>query len=257
MFLRVIFVLLLLVTLSVLLADNIVLAADPWMPYNGEPQSGKPGYCIEIAKTVFEKAGHKVDYQVMPYSRAIQGARTGSVVGVVGATESDVPDFVFPENELGISNTGFYVKKGDNWKYSGVSSLRNKKIGVIMDYTYGDEVFDQYISESEKSKSSNVYVSTGDNPLERLIQMLSAGRLDIVIEDKLVMQYNLNLAKKQSTIIQASDLSSLSKVYIAFPPNNPKSKEYARILSDGIAEMRKSGELKKILAKYGLADWKK
>jgi polar amino acid transport system substrate-binding protein len=45
-------------------------------------------------------------------------------------------------------------------------------------------------------------------------------------------------------------------VYIAFSPGNPKSQEYAQILSKGIQQLRASGELATILKKYGMSDWK-
>lgn len=44
-------------------------------------------------------------------------------------------------------------------------------------------------------------------------------------------------------------------MYIAFSPAISQSKEYARILSEGVDTLRKSGELKTILKKYGLDDW--
>jgi len=47
-----------------------------------------------------------------------------------------------------------------------------------------------------------------------------------------------------------------SKLYIAFSPKNPKSKEYAKLITDGIEQMRLSGELSQILAKYKLTDWR-
>jgi polar amino acid transport system substrate-binding protein len=54
----------------------------------------------------------------------------------------------------------------------------------------------------------------------------------------------------------AGTFGAPSKIYIAFSPANHKSKEYARILSEGIVSLRASGELKEILGKYGLDDWK-
>jgi polar amino acid transport system substrate-binding protein len=45
-------------------------------------------------------------------------------------------------------------------------------------------------------------------------------------------------------------------IYIAFSPNKSTSVRYAKMLSEGIVAMRKSGELQKILDKYGLQDWR-
>ncbi len=252
---RTILLLVIVLFTTILMADTIILAADPWMPYNGQSDSSNPGYCIEIAKAVFQKAGHKVTYQVLPFSRAIQDASNGKVNGVVGAAKTDVPDFIFPVNEIGISSSKFFVKKNSTWKYDGVKSLKNEKLGVVQDYTYGDETFDGFVEESIKNHSTNVEVARGDAPLEKLINMLLADRISVVVEDGLVMQYTLKHLGKTNDIKLASSLSDASKVYIAFPPNNPKSKEYAKILSDGISDMRASGELKKIMVKYGLTDW--
>jgi len=37
----------------------------------------------------------------------------------------------------------------------------------------------------------------------------------------------------------------------------PLNKAIAKMLSNGIIDLRKSGELKKILDRYGVKDWKK
>ena len=52
---------------TLLAGDPVVrLCADQWMPYNGDPADAKPGYVIELAKTIFEAKGLKVEYTVMP-----------------------------------------------------------------------------------------------------------------------------------------------------------------------------------------------
>ena len=35
------------------LADEMVVAADSWTPFNADPESDKPGYMIEIAQKMF------------------------------------------------------------------------------------------------------------------------------------------------------------------------------------------------------------
>jgi polar amino acid transport system substrate-binding protein len=43
---------------------------------------------------------------------------------------------------------------------------------------------------------------------------------------------------------------------VAFAPGVARSRDYARILDEGIAAMRASGELAKLLQRYGLKDWR-
>ncbi|MCF8068017.1 MAG: transporter substrate-binding domain-containing protein [Desulfobacterales bacterium] len=233
-------------------ADTIELVADEWCPYNCEPDSAAPGFIIEIAQTVFEKAGHDVIYKNVNWARAILQTRDGKHTAIVGASVGDAPDFIFPEEELGNLDTSFFIKTERNWEYTGIASLKDMSLGAIKGYAYGDEL-DTYISENKDSKT--VQLSTGDDALDNMINKLILGRVDVIIEDKNVL---LLAAKEKGILDQIKHAGSdtLDPLYIAFSPANPKSAEYAQILSDGLKELRASGKLNDILSKYGLTDWK-
>jgi polar amino acid transport system substrate-binding protein len=38
---------------------------------------------------------------------------------------------------------------------------------------------------------------------------------------------------------------------------NPRAQAYADMLSDGVETLRRSGQLKRIMDRYGLPDWEK
>jgi len=57
-------------------------------------------------------------------------------------------------------------------------------------------------------------------------------------------------------IEKAGVLGKPNKVFVCFSPKNPKSKDYAKVLADGIKEMEKSGEIFRILKKYGVSTFK-
>ncbi|SFV56538.1 ABC transporter, periplasmic domain [hydrothermal vent metagenome] len=77
-----------------------------------------------------------------------------------------------------------------------------------------------------------------------------------MVEDPYVLEYYFKI-KNSHIPFKIAGSTYADNVYLAFSPNNPHSKEYAKILSEGINTLRKSGELDKILAKYGLHDWEK
>lgn len=231
---------------------TITLRTDTWCPYACDPKSKKPGFMIEIAKEAFKKAGHIVQYENMNWPRAVADVKSGKYDGLVACSKTDVPDFIFPNVPTGMTTTYIYTLKGSNWTYRNRDSLKNKKIGIINNYTYGDEI-DKLINE----KNSSLKSVSGEDPLLRLIQMTISKRLDGFIENPLVLDYTLNKIKKDKGIfsIASMDFSINPQLFIAFSPTNPKSKEYAKILDDGVIELRKSGRLKEILSKYGLSDW--
>ncbi|HBI14195.1 MAG TPA: hypothetical protein DDY20_01525 [Desulfobulbaceae bacterium] len=241
-------------------ADTITVKSDEWCPFNCEPGSDSPGYMIEIARKIFQKAGHELIYENMPWSRSIDHAKKGKIDAIPGATKGEVPDFIFPEEEFGASMTYFFVKKGSSWRFKDVSSLEGIRIGVQDDYEYGGMV-DEYIEK--KRDTLNVQVVKSDDPVTLNLKKLIKGNIDAYPEDKLVFLYK---AKSMGVLEQVEEAGIIpieskedfeaTKIYLAFSPANSKSNEYAKTLSDGIKQMRASGELQLILDKYGLKDWK-
>ena len=81
---------------STAIGETISLRADAWCPYTCDPGAAKPGFMIEIAKMALEPAGHKVDYKVLNWARAITETRKGKFTAIVGAAKDDAPDFIYP-----------------------------------------------------------------------------------------------------------------------------------------------------------------
>ncbi len=235
------------------LADTLTLKADNWMPFSGDGKA-ETGYLLDIARAVFEPLGHKVVYATGPWDQAVAEGRSGKCTGILGASPEDAQDFIYPSEEQGTSVQLFCVRSGSPWKYAGVGSLKAIKLGIIKDYTYFQEL-DDYI----KANPSGVLITTGDDALKGNLLKLVQGELGAVVDDRSVLKFTIakmNLQGKVQIALATADVVKPSKLYIAFSPKNPKSQDYARILSEGMATLRKSGQLQKILAKYGLTDWK-
>ena len=238
------------------LADTISLRADPWYPYNGEPGADKPGYMIEIARRIFEKRGVEVDYQLMNWELSLQQARKGRVDCVVGAFRTDAPDFLYPGNSLGEDVVGFFAARDNTdlaqWRYKDIKSLYNKRIGVVAAYSYS-EAIDRFVADN--ADNHWVHTARGYNPLERNIRMLLAGRLDLLIESSVVMKARLLQTGFSDAVVELDQLPKKGKLYIACSPQVDQARDYIRMLDQGIVQLRQSGELDNILARYGLTDW--
>lgn len=235
------------------IAQNLVLVADKWCPYNCKPKDTKPGFIVEIAREVFARHDIHVKYEIMPWSRAIDMAKQGVVDGIIGATKDEVPDFIFPQFSQGASGTAFFVNPGETWRYDGMPSLQKIWLGVIQDYDYG-EVMNRYI----KARQGNgVDFVTGDNATQINIKKLYNKRLTAILEDPVVLSYQASVLNLKREFINAGNINTL-EVYIAFAPKKQKaSKRYAEILTDGMVWLRQTGQLQVILARYGLQDWVK
>jgi polar amino acid transport system substrate-binding protein len=233
-------------------ADRITIVADYWCPINCDPSSLQPGLMVEIAQIVFANAGHTIEYKIVPWARAIQDSREGKFTGIIGALRGDAPDFIFPENELlMVSPNAFFVKNDSKWSYNDIASLSNVKLAAVSGYDYG-EILNEYI----KKEGKNVDLASGEDAGERNIKKLLMGRVDVIVEAAPVLWYTAAKIGVTDQLKAAGQVSEAVGSYIAFSPAIAKSKEYARILSDGVDTLRKSGKLQEILQKYGLKDWK-
>jgi len=240
-----------LIYVNAVYAKSLTFLAEGWCPYTCPPSHNKNnGYLVDIVKAVFEKKGYSIDYEVMPYRRAIIFARTGKVNAIIGIYKEDAPDLIFPNTHQGLSRKYFFVNKNANWRYSGVSSLNElNSIGIMLGYDYGE--LSDYLEKSQKIVS----IMTGFNMLELTLKQLLTGRIQTFADDRLVVNYMLNrMGVPKGQVIEAGQLGETNKVYIAFSPEIEESKLYAEILEQGIDQLRDSGELAKILQKYKLKD---
>ena len=234
-------------------ADEIVLVADEWCPYNCSPDSEHKGFMVEIAEYSFARKGHTIHYAIVPWKRAIQGTRDGRYDGIIGAGKNETPDFIFPDMEIGLSRHTFYVNRGTTWKYSDLDSLEGITLGVVNNYSYGN-LFNDYI-QPNKNDSDKIQIVSGENALASNIRKLQMGRIDATIEDRLVFQHYLKENNIPDRFSEAG-IAYVEAVYICFSPRRVKAHEYADIITSGMRELRASGKLDQILEKYGITDWR-
>lgn len=230
------------------MANTIIIVGDSWCPYNCTSQEN-PGFLIKLAKTIFEKSGHAIEYSVVPWKRAKQGNIDGIYDGIVGMTKNEMTEklYVFPTLEIAESQFCFYAANDSQWTYTGIPSLKNVRLGVISGYGYGADStpIENYLKNNRNT--TRVQTVSGDHPLTQLIKMISLDRVSVIVEDSLVMDHTLIQMDYQSKLKKVGCLENVDNIHIAFSAKNPNSSQYAKILSNGIKEFKKSGEYDRIV----------
>ncbi len=231
---------------------EVVIAADEWCPFNCEPNSTMPGYMVEVTRRAFEldNPNHSVTYRILPWQRAISMAKHKSIDGIIGATEKEAEGLHLTTRSLGISDSIFFVQSHSPWRFDDIKNGTDQRvqIGGVKGYDYSTE-FDNYALNNPK----NIFYVYGENPLIMLINLLKKKKINALIEDGPVFWFKLKELGIDSHLFKsAGSTGEPSNVYVAF-----NQKIYADILDKGIAKIRTSGELEKILNKYNLTDWEK
>lgn len=221
------------------------------MPVNGDPTSDHPGYFIEIARAVFEPAGIKVDYGIVPWNDALKAVEAGEIDGIIGAGEREAAGLVVPREPIGEPRMCLFTRIANPWKLLNSASLGGRRIGCIEGYSYWDFV-DAYI----KAHPEQVTVLTGDNPVPDGIRRLLDGQIDVLPEALPVFAWNAKLLGHPLGRFNVAFTQPGEPIFVAFSRKTPEAKRYAEIFDDGMRRLRDSGKLKAILARYGLEDWR-
>ncbi|MDN3525916.1 transporter substrate-binding domain-containing protein [Halomonas sabkhae] len=232
-------------------ADRIVIASDEWCPYNCAPGSDKPGYVVELARHIFEKAGHEVVYKTLPWQRALQAGVDGDVTAVISVSEEpEGRQMIKPREPMGFYQVAFYTRADSDWQYDGVASLEGKAIGVIGGYSYF-LALDAYIARRPDRISTN----RGPTALERNLKMVANGRLEVTMDNSAVANYTIVQSGLQDKLRLAGKNPTATTLHLAFTKEQPNTAHYARLWTQGIRRLRESGELATFLGRYNVADW--
>lgn len=231
-------------------AKTIRLRADYWMPMNGEPGSERPGYVIEIAQAIFGPQGDTVDYAKLSWDETLKACRAGEIEGAIGASRIEGEGMVLPKATIGRSRIALWVRKDCKWAYAKTQSLGAITTGAIQSYSYWPE-FDEYLRNNPGSK---LKIYTGDAPLPEAIRDLRDGKIDAMPETMTVFIWNLREQGLQPSEFRMAYVHEGDDFFVAFAPN-AEGKRLAAEFDRGIARLRESGELSRILQRYGLGDW--
>ena len=246
-------------------AKVLVVASDEWCPYICD-DTHLPGFLVEIVTEIAASNGVTVKFALTPLARALDLSQKGEVDILLGLTLQHINDFKLQKSHLSFGGlyNDFYVRASDPWRFKSISDLatalkNNAILGTINGYEYGD-----IIGSLLKDNAAHIFSASGNSPLQRQLKMLRLGRLDILLDSRFTVQYQLSkLVNKSSltktpttakpSIIYAGTEGDFTPLFLGFSPL--LSKEQVQLFDDGLMNLRENGRLNKILTKYGVIDW--
>ncbi|MBU1283401.1 substrate-binding periplasmic protein [Pseudomonas sp. NPDC079086] len=231
-------------------AETLVIAGDIWCPVNCQPGSERPGIFVELAREIFAESGIEVQYQALNWARTLQQVRRGQLNAAIGAGVEDAPDFLFGATPVASSRNCFFTLPDSTWRFTGTASLAGQRLGVINDYSYGDEL-NTYIA-LHHGDSERIQIAAGDTALTLNIGKLMHGRVDVVLENAWVMQAMLASQGQAGGLREAGCRTPDVPIYLAFSPALESSPRYLALFEQGVQRYRANGRLQALLAAYGV-----
>jgi len=227
------FLILLFINYTALSKQVLTLATTHWCPYTCDFKGNANGIVGDIIKNSLLNHGISLTVQHFPWSRAINLVNSNKIDGLLTATPEEAPNLLFSDSPIGNYQMCFYTLPESNWLLKPTLNLDNNILLVIQDYGYG-EPLDSYITENKQT----VMTISGDDSINRSIKMLSLGRVDIIIEDKIVIQWALD--NKNVSDIQIREAGCLKEqpFYFALSPNK-KNITLMKELNETFVEVNK------------------
>ncbi len=235
--------------------EMITITGEQWPPYNSyvlNPQ--EPGTMFAILSAILEESDYGYHYAEKAWARAIVDTRSGLFDALIGPGIDDAPDLVFPAEEIAYCRIAFYVRRDSDWRFTGIESLEKVNVGVLKGMTYG-KLMDGYVKRHKHDKK-RISMMSGQDYLARNFAKLKMGRIDATLDDGLVISHFLKRTNQTDQFTNAGEVGKGYGVHIAFSPKYPHAQKMADMVTAGVRQLRQTGRIERILAKYGAQDWK-
>jgi len=234
----------------------ISLRADPSCPMSCDPSSPFPGYVIEMARAIYEPQGFQIDYQSTSWERLSRDFESGQIDIAVGVASSELSESLKTPAPIGWFSPAFAKLRGSAWHWTNDPSaaLQGQEIGAVP----GRHVpFLLRTIFDPASRTGAVFPLRMADSLSSGLRMLQQHRITLLLGDQRALDWGIRMAGGGPTL----EIVPLSEppipLFLAFtlaPLRQERSHILLGLWTDGLAHLRTTGELSRILARYGLQE---
>lgn len=228
--------------------EKMRFSVGDFPPYFDKAMSNQ-GVIAVVFKAAMAAEGVDVEYDFLPWARALEYAKDGTSPGSPGWTktpERDV-DFLFSEPFVNCVDGVFFLRDKPV-AFSSMADLRGLRIGVISRLTYGKEF--------AEAQSRNEFKTELAPASENLLRMLLSGRVDAVI-------LNRSVAAQEMTALPAADADRIGSAEapflikpwrLAVGKRNPEAQKIINTFNAGFVKIQRNGTYQRLMSDpaYGL-----
>lgn len=181
-------IILLLISVSFVLAETreehiFIFAFDPYMPPIQYIENNTPtGYSVEILDRIAEIEGFEVDYIPMTLSKSRKALNNGEIDGILGMNYSSdlAEEMEFSESFLN-SSVAMFVAEEHTGEIENIADLSGYTVSI-----QEDSVEYEFLNSFR-----GIQFNVASNQ-EYAFELLSAGRGDVFIGDRIIGEYRIN-----------------------------------------------------------------
>lgn len=222
-------------------AAPLLIVTDPWAPY-AYTEDGQPaGMDLEVTTQVFERMGVQVQWEFVPWRRALAMVEQGRADGVLDIfwTAARDSDLLYPGEPLSDAQFVLYQANARPHTFSHLDDLKGLKIGVVAGYDYGTAFMQHpgFERESAATEAAN-------------FGKLLLGRLDLLVTDRRTGAYAVRRQGLQRQVSPLPGSISERPQYLALR-RAPGMQALAERFSDELRRFKREPAYTALLDRYG------
>ena len=213
-------------------------ASDAWPPYVDPDEPGM-GLCAQVVRESLASQGLSLTMTILPWVRAELAVREGTIDLLPDTwwTTDRTRDYLYSDPYL-TTEIRFLKRRGDPFEYTGLPSLKGKRVGTIRGYGYDDAFLND--PGFERIEANDFLAN---------IRNLLAGRIDLTLEEPFVAAALLQKADPSlaSRVQFTQNPLALRKMYLVVGLRNPRAREIVDAFNRGLGVLTSNGRLAEIL----------
>jgi polar amino acid transport system substrate-binding protein len=236
-------------------ATTLKVCYDQWAPMTIFPseESSARGVVIDMLDQIYTSAGYQLKYYEVPLERGLDMVAEGlcDMLPEYLFSKNAEKDFVYASEKTFAYTSAFVARRNDPWRYNGIQSIKDKRIatGPGWDYSSMSVDYQNYIDDPKNSGLVEV-IAGYDDVVERIFRMIRENRVDLYVDNELVLQHVLNRLNLNDDlkIVRPGLEKKLVELPI-FSKKIPAAKrqKLIRVWNDGRVSLK--GEKEKLLLK--------
>ncbi len=217
---------------------TIILAYGDFPPYEFRSEGGAKGVLVDMVKDIFNEAGIPLELQFIPFKRAFEDTKRGEIDGIFSFFKTPERLAYFDYSSPLIKNElVLFVRKDSKMQYTGINSLKGKRIAVMLGFSYGPE-FDAATGVLRDISTSH----------QGSLQKVNRGRVDAYICDKVVGLYTAQKYNLLDELKYIQKPVATMNGHIGF--TKEKLADVISRVNAVISRMRQAGEINKRINEY-------
>ncbi|QLG87094.1 transporter substrate-binding domain-containing protein [Chitinibacter bivalviorum] len=219
-----------------------ICAENEWQPFSFSHKNKPTGASVELIQAALASQHIDTQFESGSYNRCLKLTLAGQYDAVLDIAKNAerAPQFLWPQLPFMVMKLHLIANKHIEPEPADYSAVAGKRFGITTGYEYPDELLKQHglIKIESNSELAN-------------FRQLAAGKIDFM----LLSEGTLETLSRQISPSERAEIVDWGEVdqlplYVAFNPKSAQAKQWAKSLDQGLSELQKKGEDKKIFARW-------